>query len=107
MFRASSLYRAGCANTITNRLRRFAWPGVEQLFLGEARDFDVQVDAIQQRAGDALLVLGDGSGGASTRPEEISVLYSFRDRIRCTGKGAHNLNVRPKSSKVLLSVRDE
>ena len=48
--------------------RRFAQPFLAELLEIDERYFDMDVDAVQQRAGDALLVAGDHAVSASAFP---------------------------------------
>jgi hypothetical protein len=50
----------GCLNPFLNLRRWFAKSPVGQFLVLDAGDFQVNVDAVQQRAGDALLIAGDG-----------------------------------------------
>src|SRR5205085_2727219 len=61
-------------DTLSDRSRTLPCGGLEQLLLREARHFDMQVYPIQQRAGDALLVLLDLGGGAGALPIDIPIV---------------------------------
>ena len=61
-------------DTQTHRLRRLAQATVAELVVLHARYFDVDVNAVQQRAGDALLVLGHRAGGAGAGLDRVSVI---------------------------------
>ena len=72
---AASRDRAGCA------CRPPPLPGRRWLVVFEARHFDVDVDAVEQGAGDALLVPGDRAERAGAGRERVAVVAA--------GEGVH------------------
>ena len=62
--KALALALAGRFDPLAHGLGRFARRAVAELLVIHPRHLDVDVDAVQQRAGDALLVLGDHGRGA-------------------------------------------
>ncbi|HKV00819.1 MAG TPA: hypothetical protein VJQ26_01770 [Ktedonobacteraceae bacterium] len=46
---------------------------IGQLFVIDAGNFDVDIDAVQQRAADFFLVAGDGHGGAAAFSHRVAV----------------------------------
>jgi hypothetical protein len=60
-------------NTNTDSCRGFSLPLVSQLLVVDAGNLDVDVDAVEQRAADALLVAGDGGGRTATLFDGVAV----------------------------------
>src|SRR5439155_25569196 len=70
-----------CLHACADGDRVFGVAFIGQLLVVDTGDFDVDVDAVQQRAADALLVAHDGGGGTA----------AFSDRVaeEATGTGIH------------------
>src|SRR5690348_3023201 len=56
---ALELHRVGARHPLAHGGRPLAIPGVEELLFGERRHFHVHVDAVQERAGDAVAIARD------------------------------------------------
>ena len=69
---AFALALAGGFDALAHRFGWFAGSPVAELLIFDARDFDVDVDAIHQRAGDALLILGDSPRRAGAGFEAVA-----------------------------------
>jgi hypothetical protein len=66
--------RRGCQHAAPRLGRRFRLALAGQLLVLDAWDLDVDVNADQERAADALLVTGDGARRARTRPRRVAVV---------------------------------
>jgi hypothetical protein len=62
---ALQLTLAGGLHPCANGLLRFAQPIAGEFFVIDARDFDVDVNSIQHRAGDAFLIFSNGRGAGA------------------------------------------
>src|SRR5579871_1704116 len=78
---ALRLTHTGRSDTLSYGAGVLACLRLQQLLFGETRHFDLDVDAIQQRTGDALLVLLHLSGVAGTLAENVAIV--------ATGTGVH------------------
>ena len=93
---APPLALAGRFHPETNGFRRFPKSLVAQLLILYPGDFDVDVDAVQQRAGDTLLVLGDRAGGAGTLLDRIPIIAAGAGV-----HGSHQLEIGGESQRAL------
>jgi hypothetical protein len=71
---AAGLQLAGPLHPLTDRGGGLAGAAFGELLVRDARDIEVDVDAVQERAADALLVAGDGAGGAGAGTAWIAVV---------------------------------
>ncbi len=78
-----SLPGTGGLDPVLNGGRRFTQPVIGQFFIVDMRHFDEDVDAVDKRAADAVLVAGDQSGGAGALPERVAVVAAGTG-IRCS-----------------------
>ena len=61
-------------NPLANRLAGFTQPVAAELFVIHTRDFDVNIDAVEQETGDSLLVIGNNSGGTGAGLLRVAVI---------------------------------
>ncbi len=66
------LHRPRGVHPRTHRRRALALLPIGQLLVLDTRDFDVDIDAVQQRTGEACLVAGGGGGRAGTLAYRVS-----------------------------------
>jgi hypothetical protein len=73
--KALALNHPGVLHPAAHHLRRLTQPLVGELIVIDARHFDVNIDPVEQRAGNAFLVFGDsrvGTGAGLDRVAEIA-----------------------------------
>ena len=73
-FEAVELAVAGGLDTFADGFGGFDMAPVGEFFVVDARDLDVDIDAVEEGAADAFLVAGDGHRGAATFFDGVAVI---------------------------------
>ena len=83
---AARLALAGGQDALAHMGRGFGFSLAGQLFILDAGNLDVDVNAVEQRAGDALLVAADGAGRAGAGARGVAMVAA-RAPVRVTIEG--------------------